>query len=556
MIIVIDSKKIADLLFPHIVSTPEKYEQMYPQRDLPKKACVTRFAPSPTGFVHIGGLFVSLVDERLAHQTGGVCYLRIEDTDKKREVENGVENIVDALEKFGIKFDEGATGSNTEIGAYGPYKQSQRGEIYQTFVKSLIEKNYAYPCFCTEQELSEIRTKQEEQKLTPGYYGKWASHRNFTLEQIEQEIAKGKKFVVRLKSQGNSENKIVLNDMIKGEIEFPENNQDLVILKSDGLPTYHFAHAIDDHLMRTTHVVRGDEWLSSVPLHFELFKALEWEVPNYVHISPIMKSEGASKRKLSKRKDPEASVSYYHEQGFPNQSVREYLLNLINSSYEDWRRENPEKSNTEFIIETDKMSVSGSLFDLVKLTDISKDIISVMTTDEVYNLSLCWAKEYDNELAQIMVSNESYTKQILSIERGGEKPRKDIGKWSDVKTYINYFYDELFNEDIINEYNFCKNIEKVEIKRILAEYLKIFDIGEEHGAWFGKIKEFCESLGYAANMKKYKKNKDTYKGHIGDVMGTIRVAIANRKTTPDLHQVMTVMGSDRVKDRLERALKI
>ncbi len=551
-----DNKKLADLLFPHITNTPEYYEQKYPKRDLSEDACVTRFAPSPTGFVHIGGLFVSLVDERLAHQTGGVFYLRIEDTDKKREVEGGIENIINSLKNFGIMFDEGVTGMDSEKGIYGPYKQSERGEIYQTFVKHLVEKGYAYPCFCTEEELAEIRKVQEENKLTPGYYGKWAAHRDFTLEQVQEELAKGKRYVVRLKSRGNQENKIVLHDIIKGDIEFPENDQDSVILKSDGLPTYHFAHAVDDHLMRTTNVVRGDEWLSSVPLHFELFKALEWELPKYAHISPIMKMEGTSKRKLSKRKDPEATVSYYHEEGFPSESVREYLLNLINSNYEDWRRENPDKPNTDFVIETQRMTVSGSLFDIVKLTDISKELISRMTAEEVYDMSYSWAKEYDADFAELMNKYADYTKDIFRIERGGEKPRKDIGKWSDVKPYALYFYDELFYEQVSGGYDFAENISKDEAKRILTGYLEIYNKDDEHEAWFNKIKSYCDSLGYAGNMKDYKKNKEAYKGHVGDIMGTIRVALTNRKNTPDMHQIMHTMGYDKVVERLKKAAEI
>ncbi len=551
-----DNKKLAELLFPHIKRTPEEFEKMYPERTLPDGACVTRFAPSPTGFVHLGNLLVSLIDERLAHQSGGVCYLRIEDTDKKREVENGIEGIIKALEGFNIAFDEGATGSNAEKGQYGSYKQSERAEIYQTFVKKLVEEDYAYPCFCAEEEMSAIRAKQEEQKLTPGYYGEWAVHRGFTLEQIEAELAKEKSFVVRLKSKGNPENKIVLDDLIKGEIEFPENNQDLVILKTDGLPTYHFAHAVDDHLMRTTHVVRGDEWLSSVPLHFELFKALGWERPNYVHISPVMKMDGESKRKLSKRKDPEAAVSYYHEQGYPVQSVRDYLLNLINSNFEDWRRENPDKPNTDFIIDTQRMSVSGSLFDMVKLTDVSKEIISRMTAEEVYNLTLVWAEQYDKDFAKLISDKETYAKAILGIERGCEKPRKDIGKWSDVQPYALYFFDELFAANTAGGYDLAENMSKDEIKSILTGYLDIYNAEDEHEEWFNKVKAYCDSLGYASNMKDYKKNKEAYKGNIGDIMGTIRVALTNRRSTPDMHQVMRVMGYDRVIERLKKAALI
>ncbi len=549
-----DHIRIAELMFPDVKSKPEDYEKKYPMRDLQDGAFVTRFAPSPTGSLHIGNLIGALLDEVLARQTGGVSYLRIEDTDRKREIEGAVEDIIDVLGYFDIKFDEGVNSSESELGAFGPYKQSMRGQIYQTFAKYLIENDYAYPCFCTEYELAEIRKEQEENKDNPGYYGDYTRHRNFTFNQVKDEIEKGKSFVVRLKSRGDFNNRIELDDAIRGKISMPENIQDAVILKSDGIPTYHFAHVIDDHLMRTTHVVRGEEWLSSVPLHLELFNTLGFELPQYVHISPVMKVENQSKRKLSKRKDPEAALTFYKEEGYPSQSVREYLLNLLNSSFEEWRMENPQSPTSDFIVEINKMSVSGSVFDLMKFQDTSKDVISGLSVDQVYKMTKAWASEYDQEFSSIMNLQEVYTKAILNIERDGDKPRKDIVKWADVRGLIGYFYDDLFNKETSEKYNFDENISIDEIKKILEAFAEIVDTICTSESWFGEIKTFGEGLGYATNTKKYKKNTDLYEGHIGDVMGVIRVAIANRRTTPDLQQVMNVMGQKRVQRRLEYVL--
>lgn len=549
-----DCIRIAELMFPNIKSKPEDYEKKYPMRDLPKAAFVTRFAPSPTGSLHIGNLIGALLDEVLAHQTGGVSYLRIEDTDRKREIEGAVEDIIDVLGYFDIKFDEGVSSSESELGAFGPYKQSMRGQIYQAFAKHLIENDYAYPCFCTENELAEIRKEQEENKANPGYYGDYTRHRNFTFTQVKDEIEKGKSFVVRLKSRGDFNNRIELDDAIRGKISMPENIQDAVILKSDGIPTYHFAHVIDDHLMRTTHVVRGEEWLSSVPLHLELFNTLGFELPQYVHISPVMKIENQSKRKLSKRKDPEAALTFYKKEGYPSQSVREYLLNLLNSSFEEWRMENPQSPTSDFIVEINKMSVSGSVFDLMKFQDTSKDVISGLSADQVYKMTKAWAGEYDQEFSSIMNVQEVYTKAILNIERDGDKPRKDIVKWADVRGLIGYFYDDLFDKETTEKYDFDENISIDEIKKILEGFTEIVDIICTSESWFGEIKTFGEGLGYATNTKKYKKNTDLYKGHIGDVMGVVRVAITNRRTTPDLQQVMNVMGQKRVQRRLEDVL--
>ena len=549
-----ENRELADLLFPKVEKAPEYYELLYPKRRLPEGAKVTRFAPSPTGYVHMGSLYASLVSERLAHQSDGVFFLRVEDTDKKREVEGGVTNIIRSLSRFGINFDEGVTDVDDEKGSYGPYKQSERSEIYKVFAKQLVEKGFAYPCFCSEEDLNKIRSQQEAGKLNIGYYGEYAIHRNFTVEQVKEELSKGKPFALRVKSPGNSDRRFIFKDLIKGDVEMPENDQDMVILKSDGLPTYHFAHVVDDHLMRTTHVVRGDEWLPSAPLHVQLFEMFEWEKPYFAHISPIMKIEGNSKRKLSKRKDPEADVSFYHEQGYPSVSVIEYLVNLINSNFEDWRRENPLAPDTNFVIELEKMSVSGAMFDIVKLTDISKDLIAHMSAEEVYNMSLEWAKEYDTELAALLSKDERYAKSIFNIDRGGEKPRKDFAKWLDVKPSVFFFYDELFDKDVKNGYDFPETMSLEEVKRLVSEYVKIYTHGDTKDVWFEKVKEFCETMGYSKNAKIFKKNPEAYKGHVGDVAGVIRVAVANRRNTPDLYEIMQVIGEKRVIERFNKVI--
>lgn len=549
------NKQLADLLFPQIDKSTEHYENLYPQRNLPEGAKVSRIAPSPTGFIHMGALYAAVIPERIAHQSGGVFFLRIEDTDKKREVEGGVTEIVNSFAHYELKFDEGMTGETTEKGIYGPYKQSERKEIYQTFAKMLVEKGLAYPCFCSEGELNEIRAKQEELKQNPGYYGQYAKHRNTGFEEIKSELGTGRNFVLRLKSPGKPENRIVIKDLIKGEVEMPENDQDIVLLKSDGIPTYHFAHAIDDHLMRTTHVIRGDEWLSSAPIHVQLFEILGWEKPNYAHVPPVLKIDGASKRKLSKRKDPEAAVNYYSEQGFPVESVREYLLNLINSNYEEWRIANPTVQNTEFTVDLAKMGTSGALFDLIKLTDISKDRIAFMTADKVYDLSLQWAQQFDIELAEQMKNNEAYTRAILGIERGVEKPRKDIAKWSDVRGYLGYFYDGWFEEYTKEGYEFPENLSNDAIIAILQVYKEAYNKADDKDTWFERAKDAAENLGFARDAKTYKKDKESYKGHIGDFMSVIRVAIAGRKNTPDLYELLDVMGEERLKTRFEKAIK-
>ncbi len=545
-----DNKKLAELLFSNITKTPEDYEAMYPERDLPEGARVTRFAPSPTGYLHIGGLFAALIAKLTADTTNGVFFLRIEDTDKKREVEDGISHIVNGLHGFGIDPDEGIMGMDSESGAYGPYQQSKRKEIYQTYAKHLVEEGMAYPCFCTAEELDRMRARQEEAGVTPGYYGEYASCRNLSYEEIEEKIKAGMPYVLRLKSPGTPEGKITYQDMIKGKIEMPENQTDIVLLKTDGIPTYHFAHCIDDHLMHTTHVVRGDEWISSVPTHIQLFKACGFKVPKYAHIAPIMKLDDGNKRKLSKRKDPEAAVSYYLEEGYPKESVLEYLLTLANSNFEDWRRANKEAPLSAFPFNLKKMSVSGALFDLVKLNDVSKNVISVMPAETVLEKTLAWAKEYNREFYQLLSADTEKAKAILQIDRGNKKPRKDIAKWSDVPAYAAYFYNELYTAD----YTLPANIAPADAAAILKAYRDVYNPADDKDAWFQRMKDLCEPLGFTPNVKEYKANPDAYKGHVGDVSTVIRVAATSRTNTPDLYYILQILGKEEVLNRLNQAI--
>ena len=542
-----DNKDLANLIFPNVKGY-EYYEKKYPARDLPEGAIVTRFAPSPTGFVHIGSLFQALVAWKVAKQTKGVFFLRVEDTDQKREVENGVSGIVNSLNDFGIIPTEGMTDENNEIGEYGPYKQSLRKDIYQSYAKKLIEEGKAYPCFCTPETLEEIRSNQEKAKERTGYYGKWTRCRNMPMDMAAEKIKNGEAYIIRLKSPGNPDRKIKHKDIIKGNIDFPENDQDIVIIKSDGLPTYHFAHAVDDHLMGTTTVIRADEWVASVPLHLQLFYMLGFKAPKYAHISPIMKMDGESKRKLSKRKDPEAAVSYYKEEGIPKQSVIEYLINIANSNFEIWRKQNPDKSIDEFTLELNKMGVSGALFDMVKLLDVSKTVISKYTAEEVYTAALEWAKEYDSELAE-MLSDKEYSLKVLGIERGNVKPRKDIAKWSDIKNIIYYMYDDKFDKN--GEFEYQKITDKDEIEQIVNIYFeKYYNENDDKQTWFNKIKDLAEEMGYAREVKEYKANPEAYKGHVGDISTVLRVKLTGKHNTPDLYEIMQVIGKERLLKRI------
>ena len=547
-----DYKDLANLIFPDSKEI-SYYEEKYPERNLPEGAVVTRFAPSPTGFVHIGGLYQALVARTIAEKTGGVFFLRVEDTDQKREVENGVTGIVNSLKDFDMAPDEGMISDTEEIGNYGPYKQSLRKDIYQAYAKYMIEQGKAYPCFCTPEDLDEIRQKQEAAKLRTGYYGVWAKCRNLSVEEMAEKIKAGEPYIIRFKSPGREDRKIKHKDVIKGNVDFPENDQDIVIIKADGLPTYHFAHAVDDHLMHTTHVIRGDEWLSSVPLHLQLFHELGFKAPKYAHIAPIMKNDNGNKRKLSKRKDAEAAVSYYAEEGIPAEAVKEYLMNIANSTFENWRRANQDKSMDEFQLQLNKMSVSGALFDMVKLLDIGKTVISKMTAEAVYEKALEWAKEYDSEL-EALLQDKEYALKVFEIERGNKKPRKDIAKWSDVKENIDYMYDsEFYNK--VQEYPYQPAIsDKEDISKILDLYIeKYYDENDDKQAWFDKIKALAVEMGYAGEVKEFKANPGMYKAHVGDVSTVLRVALTSRTNTPDMYEIMQVLGKDRIAKRFEVA---
>ena len=548
-----DYKDLADLIFPN-AKPISYYEEKYPERKLKEGAIVTRIAPSPTGFVHIGGLYQGLVAKKLAKQTEGVFFLRIEDTDQKREVENGVQNILDSLKEFALEPDEGMETEITEKGNYGPYKQSERKEIYQSYAKYMIEQGKAYPCFCTQEELEEIRNKQETAKIRTGYYGVWAKCRNYTVEEMIEKIKSGEKYIIRFKSPGREDRKIKHKDVIKGNVEFPENDQDVVIIKADGLPTYHFAHIVDDHLMRTTHVIRGDEWLSSIPLHLQLFQEAGFRAPKYAHIAPIMKNDNGNKRKLSKRKDPEAAVSYYAEQGIPKEAVKEYLINIANSTFENWRRANQDKSIDEFELKLNKMSVSGALFDMTKLLDVSKIVISKMTAEEVYENAINWAKKYDEELLEILKQDKEYSLKVLGIERGNKKPRKDISKWSDLKENISYMYDNLFEKDDTS-YVYQVINDKTKINKILNLYIeKYYEENDDKQTWFNKIKELSGEMGYAKEVKEFKAEPEKYEAHVGDVSTVLRIALTKRTNTPDMYEIMQVLGKDEIIKRFKKAM--
>ncbi len=545
-----DYKKLAELLFPHITKNPADYEALYPPRQLKEGARVTRFAPSPTGFLHFGNLFTCLISYKIAKSTDGIFYVRVEDTDQKRKVDGAVEVMLQGLSYYGIKPDEGVIAENEEKGIYGPYKQSERKDIYQAYAKQLVEEGFAYPCFCSEEELERIRESQEHEDIK-GYYGEYAACRKLSFEEISSKILAGEKWTLRLKSPGSIDKKCVFEDMIKGKIEMPENVQDIVLLKSDGIPTYHFASVVDDHLMRTTHIVRGDEWISSCPIHLQLNKLLGFKTPKFVHVAPIMKSEGEGKRKLSKRKDPEAAVTYYSEQGYPSESVNEYMMTLANSNFEDWRRANKTQDINKFPFNIKKMSVSGALFDIAKLDDISKTVISVMDCKKVFELSHEWAKEYCKPLAKLYEANSEYATAILNIDRGNKKPRKDIAKWSDIPDYISYMYDETF----IPDYTLCGNATADLAAKVLKIYENSFDINDDKDNWFERIKAICPKVGCTPNVKEYKQNPEAFSGHVGDVSTVIRVALTGRTNTPDLYSITKLLGKQRVAERLSKALK-
>ncbi len=544
------NQELAQAMFPHIDKTPADYEEMYPARQLKEGARVTRIAPSPTGYLHLGTFFTSMVNRLTADATDGIFFFRLEDTDKKREVEGGADDILTGINAFGLSIDEGFVAPGEIRGDYGPYQQSKRAEIYQAYVKSLIAEGLAYPCFCSEETRQAAREQQEANKDRTGYYGAYAVCRNIDAADALQRIKNGDSYVVRLRSFGNEDNRIKFDDMIKGTIEMPENDEDIVLLKSDGIPTYHFAHAVDDHLMRTTHVIRGDEWISSVPKHLQLFKTLGFKPPKYAHVSPIMVEDNGNKRKLSKRKDPQAAMHFYAQQGYPADSVLEYLLTIANSDFEDWRRANPTADRSAFKFNLKKMSVSGALFDLDKLNDVSKNVIARMDGETVTRYVEAWAAEYDPAFADILNKDRDYTVGVLSIERGNAKPRKDIARWSDVQEYISYFFEELY----VNALELPETVTPCDAAAVLKAYRGVYDESQDKQQWFDTVKSICAALNFSPDVKEYKKNPDAYKGHVGDVSTIIRIAVTGRRNTPDLCSIMQQLGRERVLDRIDAAI--
>ena len=545
-----DYQALSELLFPNVTDTPESLEEKYPVRQVPEGAVITRMAPSPTGFVHLGNLVQGLTSERMAHQSGGVLFLRVEDTDAKREVPGAVEVLINTLKHYGIHFDEGAT-MDGDFGNYGPYRQRERAAIYHVYAKKLVAEGKAYPCFCTEEELSAMREQQEANKETTGYYGQYAIWRDRPMEDIQAQLDAGNPWVLRFRSTGCIENQFKFDDLVKGKLTITENNVDHVLLKSDGIPTYHFAHAVDDHLMRTTHVVRGDEWLPSLPFHIQLFQALGFKLPKYVHIGPLMKMDGTSKRKLSKRKDPELALTYYMSEGFPVEAVYEYIMTLLNSNYEDWRRANPNAPSTDFKFSPKKLNPAGNLFDYAKLTDVSKNEIAKMDAEKVYILLLEWAKEFDPDFGAKLEADPDYAKRILAIGRGGKKPRKDLAVWKDAKPYMGFFYDEYLEQPVFDD-----RFDQKLIADALNRFLDSFDLADDSGVWFEKVKAVAVEIGFTTDMKAYKANPDAFPGTVADVSTFIRLAVTGKTNSPDLYTVMQILGYDRTVQRIRGALSL
>lgn len=550
-----DNQKLADLLFPEVVNTPEYYEEKFPYRKLPNKAEVTRMAPSPTGFIHLGNLYSALADERIAHRNGGVFYLRIEDTDEKRKVDGAVETIINVLRYFDIEFDEGAGFDDTDPrNAYGPYFQRQRVEIYHTYAKSLVERGLAYPCFCTEEELDKVRAKQEEDKVLTGYYGEYAACRNLSYEEIEANIKAGKPYVLRLRSQGSPDKEITFVDAIKGEIKLPENIHDIVLLKKDGIPTYHFAHAIDDHLMRTTTVVRGGEWLASAPIHYELFHLLGFKMPAYAHTAHLMKfdEETGGKRKLSKRKDPELSLDYYRKDGYHPYTMKVYLLTLLNSNFEEWHEKFPDKDINEFPFSVEKMNQSGALFDKDKLHNICKNELSKLSEEELYDFLYDWAKENEPENVEKWFGNREKMLQILRLYMGvgAKRRRKDLMYAKQIFELISYFFDGESAEEM-DEFKLDEDM----VSKILKSYLAKYDHNDDNSVWFNKLKEIADEHGFASDMKAYKANPENFKGNVSDIAEAVRIAVTGRANTPDLWTIVHIMGEEQMTERIKKHIK-
>ncbi len=555
----INNKKLADLLFPNVTNTPEYYEKKYPYRKLSSKAQVTRMAPSPTGFIHLGNLYSALADERIAHRKDGVFYLRIEDTDEKRKVDGAVETIINVLRYFNIEFDEGAGfDSHANGNEYGPYFQRQRVDIYHTYVKNLIERGLAYPCFCTEEELEQVRQKQDTEKILTGYYGEYATCRNLTYNEIVENIKVGKEYVIRLRSQGSSDREIIFKDCIKGEIKLPENIHDIVLLKKDGVPTYHFAHAIDDHLMRTTMVIRGGEWLASVPIHYELFNILGFKMPDYGHTAHLMKldEETGGKRKLSKRKDPELSLDYYRKDGYHPYCMKVYLLTLLNSNFEEWHEKFPDKNINEFPFSVDKMSQSGALFDTDKLHNICKNELSCLSEYEIYDFLYEWAAEHEPEKCSIWFANKEKMLEILRLYMGigMKRRRKDFIYARQIFELIAYFFDMQDGQHEKDSFN-NENIDKQTADSILKEYLTTYNHDDDNSEWFNKLKAIADKYGFASDMKAYKKEPEKYRGNVSDIAEVVRIAVTGRANTPDLWQIVHIMGQEQMKERIITTMK-
>ena len=543
-----DYKALAELLFPNVTETPEEVEARFPARELPEGAVVSRMAPSPTGFVHLGNLVQGTISERMSHQSGGVLFLRVEDTDAKREVPGAVEVLINTLQHYSIAFDEGAT-IDGDNGVYGPYRQRQRAAIYHVFAKKLVEEGQAYPCFCTEEELTAMREKQEAQKVNFGYYGEFAMWRDRSIEDIKAQLDAGNPWVLRFRSTGSIENQFKFDDLVKGKLTITENDIDHVLLKSDGLPTYHFAHAVDDHLMHTTHVVRGDEWMATLPFHIQLFKALGFKLPKYVHIGPLMKMDGTSKRKLSKRKDPELALTYYKAEGFPIAAVREYIMTILNSNFEDWRRANPDADIDTFKFSPKKLNPAGSLFDYAKLTDVSKNVISKMDAETVYTLLTEWAQEFDADFGEKLAADPDFAKAILAIGRGGKKPRKDLAVWKDAKEYMGFFYDEYLEIPVFDE-----KFDRIVVVDVLNRFLEVFDINDDSNTWFEKVKTITTDMGFTTDMKAYKADPATFPGTVADISTFIRQAATGKTNSPDLYTVMQILGYQRTVDRIRKTI--
>ena len=543
-----DYQALADLLFPQVTDTPDMLEERFPPRNAPEGAVITRMAPSPTGFVHLGNLVQGTISERMAHQSGGVLFLRVEDTDAKREVPGAVEVLIDSLKHYSILFDEGAT-HDGDNGAYGPYRQRQRAGIYHVYAKLLVSQGQAYPCFATEEELAAMREQQEANKENTGYYGKYAIWRDRSIEDIRARLDAGDSWVLRFRSTGSIANQFKFDDLVKGKLTITENDVDHVLLKSDGIPTYHFAHACDDHLMRTTHVVRGDEWLPTLPFHIQLFKALGFKLPKYVHIGPLMKMDGTSKRKLSKRKDPELALTYYKAEGFPIKAVQEYLMTVLNSNYEDWRRANPDADMDTFKFSPKKLNPAGSLFDYAKLVDVSKNVISKFSAEEVYTQLTQWAEEFDPQFAKNLTADPDFTKAILAIGRGGKKPRKDIAVWKDAKDYMGFFFNDYLEKPVFDE-----KFDKAVILDALNRFLEKFNIEDDSNTWFEKVKEITTDMGFTTDMKAYKADPSAFPGTVADISTFIRQATTGKANSPDLFSVMQILGYENTVSRIRSVM--